>query len=117
MAVALILGFLALYCARWFTLWKRGDWGEFRYVQVGAGLGLLLMLLHETVDYNLFVPANMVYFAFLAGLYLHPYREPAAPKQRTKRAAASAAAPSEEALRKVALLPQASEPQKNPFMD
>ena len=116
-AVALILGFLALYCARWFTLWKRGDWGEFRYVQVGAGLGLLLMLLHETVDYNLFVPANMVYFAFLAGLYLHPYREPTGPKQRTKRAAASAVAPSEEALRKVALLPQPSEPEKNPFMD
>lgn len=116
-AVALILGFLALYCARWFSLWKRGDLGEFRYVQVGAGLGLLLMLLHETVDYNLFVPANMVYFAFLAGLYLHPYREPAAPGQRAKRRGESAAAPSEEALRKVALLPQATEPERNPFMD
>ena len=116
-AVALILGFLALYFMRWFTLWKRGDWGEFRYIQVGAGLGLLLMLLHEAVDYNLFVPANMVYFAFLAGLYLHPYREPTPPKQRTKRAGESSAALSEQALRKVTLLPQASEPEKNPFMD
>ncbi len=116
-AVALILGFLALYFARWFSLWKRGDWGEFRYIQVGAGLGLLLMLLHETVDYNLFVPANMVYFAFLAGVYLHPYREPTAPRQRTKRITESAAATAEEGLRKVALLPQATEPERNPFMD
>ena len=75
------------------------------------------MLLHELVDYNLFVPANMVYFAFLAGLYLHPYREPTAPKGRTKRKTESAAAPSEEGLRKVALLPQATEPERNPFMD
>lgn len=116
-AIALIVGFLALYFARWFSLWKRDNWGEFRYIQVGAGLGLLLMLLHELVDYNLFVPANMVYFAFLAGLYLHPYREPAAPKQRAKRRGESAAVPPEEALRKVALLPPATEPERNPFMD
>ena len=116
-ALALILGFLGLYFARWFSLWKRGDWGEFRYIQVGAGLGLMLMLLHELVDYNLFVPANMVYFAFLAGLYLHPYREPTAPKQRTKPVAESSAALSEQALRRVSLLPQAGEPGRNPFMD
>ena len=116
-AIALIVGFLALYFARWFSLWKRGDWGEFRYIQVGAGLGLMLMLLHELVDYNLFVPANMVYFAFLAGLYLHPYREPTAPNQRTKPVGESSAALSEQALRKVSLLPQAGEPGRNPFMD
>ena len=116
-AIALIVGFLALYFARWFSLWKRGDWGEFRYIQVGAGLGLMLMLLHELVDYNLFVPANMVYFAFLAGLYLHPYREPTAPNQRTKPAGEFPAALSEQALRKVSLLPQAGEPGRNPFMD
>ena len=45
-AIALIVGFLALYVARWFSVWRRDEWGEFRYVQVGAGLGLLLMLLH-----------------------------------------------------------------------
>ena len=116
-AIALIVGFLALYFARWFSLWKRGDWGEFRYIQVGAGLGLMLMLLHELVDYNLFVPANLVYFAFLAGLYLHPYREPTAPNQRTKPAGEFPAALSEQALRKVSLLPQAGEPGRNPFMD
>ena len=77
----------------------------------------MLMLLHELVDYNLFVPANMVYFAFLAGLYLHPYREPTAPKQRTKPVAESSAALSEQALRRVSLLPQAGEPGRNPFMD
>ena len=115
-AIALILGFLALYFARWFSVWKRDDWGEFRYIQVGAGLGLLLMLLHELVDYNLFIPANMVYFAFLAGLYLHPYNERVMPKP-TKRKGDAAAKPSETELRTVALLPQGSEPESNPFMN
>jgi O-antigen ligase len=115
-AIALILGFLALYFSRWFSVWKRDDWGEFRYIQVGAGLGLLLMLLHELVDYNLFIPANMVYFAFLAGLYLHPYNEPVMPKP-TKRKGGAAATPSENELRTVALLPQGSEPESNPFMN
>ncbi len=54
-AMVLIAGFLVVYARRWGTVWKRGDWGEFRYLQVGAGLGLLLMGLHELVDYNLFV--------------------------------------------------------------
>jgi hypothetical protein len=38
-------------------------------VQVGAGIGLLMMLLHSFVDYNLRMPANMVFFAFLAGIF------------------------------------------------
>ena len=116
-AIALIVGFLALYVARWFSVRRRDEWGEFRYVQVGAGLGLLLMLLHELVDYNLFIPANMVYFAFLAGLYLHPYKEPVKPEPRAKRKGGAAAVPSETELRTVALLPQVGKPEKNPFMD
>ena len=118
-AIALILGFLALYFARWFSVWKRDDWGEFRYIQVGAGLGLLLMLLHELVDYNLFIPANMVYFAFLAGLYKHPYSEPVMPKSTkpARRKGGAAATLSENELRMVALLPQGSEPESNPFMN
>jgi O-antigen ligase len=115
-AIALIVGFLVIYVARWVSVWRRDEWGEFRYVQVGAGLGLLLMLLHDLVDYNLFIPANMVYFSFLAGLYLHPYKEPVKPEPRAKRKG-GAAVPSETELRTVALLPQVGKPEKNPFMD
>ena len=36
---------------------------------------MLLMLFHEFVDYNLFIPANMAFFAFFAGLFFHEYDE------------------------------------------
>jgi O-antigen ligase len=80
----LIAAFLALYIARWLSVWKQGLWGDFRYIQVGSGLAMLLTLMHEMVDFNLFVPANMVYFAFFAGVFFHPYDEPA-PKPRKRR--------------------------------
>src|SRR5207237_10282872 len=37
-------------------------------VAVGAAIGIALMLVHSLVDYNLEVPANAMYFAFLWGL-------------------------------------------------
>jgi hypothetical protein len=36
---------------------------------VAAGIGLLLLLIHELFDYNLHTPANMVVFALLAGIF------------------------------------------------
>lgn len=75
LAGLLILGLLLLYGYRWTSVWKTEKWGEFRFIQVGAGLGMLLILLHELVDYNLYVPANMVFFAFLAAVYFHEYDE------------------------------------------
>ncbi len=69
-AAVLIAVLLFLYARQWFRL---GDtWSEFRFVQTGAGLGCLLTLVHELVDYNLFVPANVVVFAFMAGLFFTP---------------------------------------------
>lgn len=84
-AMLLIAGFLLLYVLRWRAVWKPGAWGEFRYIQVGAGVGLLLMGLHELVDYNLFVPANMVYFAFFAGIFFYAYQEPRSPMRESPR--------------------------------
>lgn len=43
-----------------------------RFSQAGAGVGLLALMLHELVDYNLAIPANQVSFALLAGLFLMP---------------------------------------------
>lgn len=82
-AMVLIAAFLLLYFLRWRKVWKPGGWGEFRYIQVGAGVGMLLMGLHELVDYNLFVPANMVYFAFFAGLFFYDYTEPVRKKRQS----------------------------------
>lgn len=65
----LMLLILVLYLHQWGRVWTHETWSRFRFVQVGAGIGILLMLLHETLDYNLHMPANMVYFAFLLGIF------------------------------------------------
>lgn len=112
-ALLLVATLLFVYVARWFGLWVAQEWGEFRYLQVGCGLGLGLMLLHELVDYNLFVPANMVYFAFLAAVFLHDYREPL--RARGRRESDDAEGNGE---RRLPPLPsQTSVPVTNPFMD
>jgi O-antigen ligase len=80
---ALIVMLLGIYCRQWFRVWARGVWSTFRFIQVGAGVSLLLMFLHGLTDFNLHIPANAVFFAFLAAVFLH--REPlGAEMQRSK---------------------------------
>ena len=56
--------------------WRRvfgADWSaRATYIQIGCGIGALLLGLHEFVDYNLFTPANQVVFALLLSLFLCP---------------------------------------------
>jgi hypothetical protein len=40
-------------------------------MQVGAGIGVFAMILHTFVDFNLHIPANQIYFAFLAALFFY----------------------------------------------
>lgn len=113
LAALLILFALLLYISRWFKVWKKEAWGDFRYIQVGAGTAMLITLMHEMVDFNLFVPANMVYFAFFAGIFFHPYDEPAPrPKQRQR---GTRVIPDQRS--RPALQPVPGGDAKNPFMD
>jgi hypothetical protein len=70
--VAAVLAVLlfAVYLRQWLRLAASGSRHSFRFVQFGAGLGLLLLLLHGLADFNWHVPANALYAAFLAGLFL-----------------------------------------------
>lgn len=68
-AALIIVLLLGLYVFQWSKVWTKETWSQFRFMQVGAGIGIFLLLLHELVDYNLSIPANMVYFAFLAGIF------------------------------------------------
>ncbi|MCK7575656.1 MAG: O-antigen ligase family protein [Chromatiales bacterium] len=61
-----------LYIRQCTRVYVRGEWSRMRFLQAGAGLGLLALMLHELVDYNLAIPANQVFFALLAGLFLMP---------------------------------------------
>lgn len=71
-ALVLILIFLTLYARQWSRLRSGDEWSGFRSLQIGAGIGLTLLLGHAFSDYNLHTPANMAYFAFLAGLFFSP---------------------------------------------
>ena len=83
-AALLMAGCLYVYARQWRRLGH--VWSEFRFLQMGAGLGCALTLMHDLADYNLSIPANLVYFAFLAGIFFHTHRDvPRVRKRRTKR--------------------------------
>jgi len=85
-AAVLILLLIALYLLNWGRIRTTSSWSRFRFVQVGAGIGLLLLALHELVDYNLRTPANIVYFAFLAGVFFSDSdRDPDAQRRKAPR--------------------------------
>lgn len=71
-AALIIVGLIVLYVLRWVELMRQaGDWSTFKFIQVGAGIGLFLILLHSMVDFNLHIPANQIYLALLAALFFH----------------------------------------------
>lgn len=74
---------MLFYVRQWGRVWKRGEWTPFRFAQAGAGIALLLMLLHSLADFNLRIPANAVFTAFLAAVFFH--RPPDEERQRSSR--------------------------------
>ena len=69
-AVAAIALLTMGYVAAWRRLARRRRFGRsLGYFQVAAGLGMLAMILHGTVDFNFHIPANALYFSFLAGIF------------------------------------------------
>ncbi len=81
----LIALFLWAYFRRWGQVWTTKAWSRFRFLQIASGIGLLLMLLHSLVDFNLHIPANIVFFAFLAGVFFSPVQDVSKPHRRRKR--------------------------------
>jgi len=71
-ALTLIWG-LSLLVARgvWPALRRRGS--EFRWTVHGMGVGVLALLLHTTIDFNLQIYGNGLLFALLAGLLMRDH--------------------------------------------
>ncbi|KOR27590.1 hypothetical protein TI04_13005, partial [Achromatium sp. WMS2] len=85
---AIILIALAIfsYIGRWRKVWTTDKkWEYFRFIQVGAGLGVLCLLLHSLADFNLHIPANSVFFAFLAGIFFGDYKDAEQSGRRRRR--------------------------------
>lgn len=70
--LVLVVLFLALYARQWGGLMTGAEWSRFRCLQIGAGIGLALILGHSATDYNLRVPVNLATFAFIAGIFFSP---------------------------------------------
>jgi O-antigen ligase len=72
-----IAGFAAIMTAlALFALWslrtlvrlsEGGDFGRF-FIFLGAAAGVFSILVHSLADFNLHIPSNAIYFAFLIGL-------------------------------------------------
>lgn len=78
-AMIIIAGFFLFYFKRWLQLLTQpGYWSNFKFIQIGAGIGILIIALHSLVDFNLHIPANQIYLAFLAALFFHHSSETAA---------------------------------------
>jgi O-antigen ligase len=70
LAAGLLLALLLfVYAAQWVRNLRIREWTRDKFIRIGAGIGILLMLLHGFVDYNLRIPANAIYFALLLGLF------------------------------------------------
>lgn len=74
-AAIFILIFLFYFLRNWSVVWVSGYWSTFRFFQVGAGIGVLMIALHGFTDFNLHIPANVIYFSFLAAVFFYPYEE------------------------------------------
>ena len=86
LGLALVTLVLVLYFRQWARLRTSDEWTLSRFLQVAAGISLLLLALHEFVDYNLYTPANQLVFAVLAGIFFMPVEKlHAADSQRRRK--------------------------------
>ena len=87
------------------------------WLGLGAFFAILAVLLHELVDYNLMVPANMIIVAFFAGVFFYDYSEPRRPASRSSRGAPGDGQFTATRSGKPLLQPVNTAPEKNPFHD
>jgi len=85
LGVALVTLVLVLYVRQWARLRTSDEWTRSHFLQVAAGISLLLLALHELVDYNLYTPANQLVFAVLAGIFFVPIENLSAADSRRGR--------------------------------
>lgn len=74
-AAVLLCWFLYLYGRQWWAIFKKRHWDVASIVQAAAGIGVFALLLHSFVDFNLHIPANLIYFALLAGVFFNRTHE------------------------------------------
>jgi O-antigen ligase len=112
MAAVLVVVWLLFYVRQWGRVWKQGEWTPFRFAQAGAGIALFLMMLHTLVDFNLRIPANAVFAAFLATVFLHH-----PPDEERRRSSRGRETVGESESKPLSEQPIPPENQANPFAE
>jgi hypothetical protein len=116
--VLLIGWLLALYVMQWRRVWSGGEWSRSRFIQVGAGAGIFLILLHELVDYNLRTPANLIFFTVLVGIFFTDLDSEVTVHHRApRRTPLLGEEPAEVTYTPVVPSKPAPDQIKNPFLD
>jgi len=65
-----VVALLAIACLlRWGEIGARRLSRSGGYLQVSAGIAVLALALHGAFDFNFHIPANAIYFSFLAGIF------------------------------------------------
>jgi len=116
-AIMLLLAFA--YIRQWFVLGHSGGdhWSTFRFIQVGAGIGLFMIALHGTVDFNWHIPANAVYTAFLAALFFHRAAPATIRQRRVEREQSSPRQKPPEPEKEIVPEAQPEPEPVNPFLE
>lgn len=70
LGIMIILGYWVIFISGCLRLMKENSDVLF-FMKGASGIGVALILLHSLVDFNLHVPANMVYFSLLSGIFLN----------------------------------------------
>lgn len=73
-AIPVLLLFFLAYIIGWWRL-RHIPWNTIRFIKVGSGIGMFLVLLHSLVDFNFHTPANAILFCFLNAVFLKPYEK------------------------------------------
>jgi hypothetical protein len=84
-------------------------------VQAAAGISLLLLAIHELVDYNLYTPMNQLVFGLLAAVFLAVDKRGAAASHKKRRRRTPDLAVPQPAVERTQ--PRAAEQVQNPFRD
>ena len=71
LSLVIIASFVLLFFVRFYDLLNNCRDDVFYSIQLGCGVGIALVGLHDTVDFNLYVPANSIYFILLVSILFY----------------------------------------------
>ena len=67
--LAIVTLFVLAYAMRWSAILRRQGSRTLGFLQASAGIAVAALAIHGGFDFNFHIPANAIYFSFLAGVF------------------------------------------------